>query len=275
MSPYRPALSAVLPVAALLTAAFALAATGVGLASGSPPPWLAAAVATQSAAIVLGVSAWIAARRRLARVTRMTEYDPATGCLNRRGFARALGETLEGAVAMHGEIALLAIDLDHFKQINDRYGHNVGDVVLSEVAATLASAVGDKGVVARVGGEEFLVLLPNADAELAGVLAELMVSRLRAQRIVSLTPGTAVTMSVGIAAEQVTTLRVGAALRARADEALYMAKRGGRDRILLWAPGVRSHATPAAAAAAIMRSAGHPAIGTPPPRTSGGLQLFR
>jgi diguanylate cyclase (GGDEF)-like protein len=265
----------VLPLAALLSATIALAATAVVLVSGATQPWLSAAAATQAAAVGLGLASWFAARRRLARVTQMTEYDPATGCLNRRGFARALGETLQSAVAMHGDVALLAIDLDHFKQINDRYGHNVGDVVLSEVAATLAGTVGDKGVVARVGGEEFLVLLPNADAELAGVLAEQMVSRLRAQRIVSLTPGAVVTMSVGIAAEQVMTLRVGAALRARADEALYMAKRGGRDRILLWAPGVRSHATPAAAAAAIMRSAGHQAIGQPPQRTSGGLQLFR
>jgi diguanylate cyclase (GGDEF)-like protein len=148
------------------------------------------------------------------------------------------------------DVALLAIDLDHFKQINDRHGHNVGDLVLSEVAAALAETVGAEGVVARLGGEEFSVLLPGADAETAGVIAERMMDRLR-KSCASLAPGSVVTMSVGIAAERVSSLADGAALRARADEALYLAKRGGRNRVLLWAPGVRSMGTPHAAMAVI------------------------
>ena len=104
---------------------------------------------------------------------------------------------------------------------------------------------------ARLGGEEFSVLMPGADAEAAGVMAERMLARVREQCCALLAPGSVVTMSIGIAAERVSSLRDGAALRARSDEALYMAKREGRDRALLWAPGVRSLATPAAAMAVI------------------------
>jgi diguanylate cyclase (GGDEF)-like protein len=240
------------------------------------PAWVIIVLAIEAITIGATIAAWHLGEQRHAALLHMTECDPATGCLNRRGFARALDATMKEAVAMHGDVALLALDLDHFKQINDRYGHNVGDVVLSEVAATLAATVGSEGMVARVGGEEFLVLLPNADAELAGVMAEQLVTRLRAQRIVSLTPGTVVTMSVGIAAEHVTSLRIAASLRARADEALYVAKRGGRDRIMLWAPGVRSNATPAAAAAAIVKQGAWPAAAASGrPSSSANLHLQR
>jgi diguanylate cyclase (GGDEF)-like protein len=99
-------------------------------------------------------------------------------------------------------------------------------------------------VVARVGGEEFVVLLPGADVETAGVVAE---------RIKAMVGDTAfrthrgklpVTISVGIACEQVVDAHVAGALRARADEALYVAKRLGRNRVVMWAPGIRSNATP-------------------------------
>ena len=206
----------------------------------------------QVMAIGFMMSARIAMTRHLASLDRVIESDPATGCLNRRGFARALDEALTSAARAEHEVALLAIDLDHFKEINDRFGHNVGDAVLCEVAGRLSETVGADGVVARLGGEEFSVLLPNADAEAAGVMAERLLSSLRANGMASVPPRAEVTMSVGIAAERVSSTRDSAALRARADEALYSAKRSGRNRVRLWAPGVRSLATPAAAAAAIV-----------------------
>ena len=184
-------------------------------------------------------------RRQLNALEQMVESDPATGCLNRRGFERALDGAVTAALATRRDMALLAVDLDHFKAINDLHGHIVGDAVLSAVAALLADAVRDEGVVARLGGEEFAVLLPHADAEDAGVMAERLLARVRALRIATVGSGPVVTMSVGIAAERVMSQRDGAALRARADEALYAAKRSGRDRARLWASGVRSHATPA------------------------------
>ncbi len=201
--------------------------------------------------------------RRLAALEKLAESDPATGCLNRRGFERALQAAIASAVTTQRDVALLALDLDHFKQINDQFGHIAGDAVLSGVAAALTDTVGADGVVARLGGEEFSVLLPCADAEIAGAMAERMLARLRTHQHATIAHGAMVTMSVGIAVERLSSTRDSAALRARADEALYMAKRGGRDRVLLWAPGVRSLATPAASAAAL----------THPPRRSAQTYL--
>ena len=186
----------------------------------------------------------------------MVNADPATGCLNRRGFAIQLERALGDARRRRAEVALLAVDLDHFKQINDRFGHLVGDEVLYEVATILTEAVSEEGIVARMGGEEFTVLLPWADAEAAGAVAERIMTRLRTRGCQALPPGTSVTASIGIAAERIVDANVGSALRARADEALYAAKRSGRDRILLWAPGVRSNATPPMSMAAIARRSG-------------------
>ena len=191
-----------------------------------------------------------------AELAPLVNADPATGCLNRRGFALHLERALIEARRRRGEVALLALDLDHFKQINDRFGHLVGDEVLYEVAAMITEAVSEEGVVARMGGEEFTVLLPWADAESAGAVAERIMARLREKQCRALPPDTTVTMSIGIAAERITDANIGSALRARADEALYAAKRSGRDRVLLWAPGVRSHATPPMSMAVITRRSG-------------------
>jgi diguanylate cyclase (GGDEF)-like protein len=202
-----------------------------------------------------------------AELVPMVHADPATGCLNRRGFALQLERALAEAQRRRGDVALLAVDLDHFKQINDRFGHLVGDEVLYEVATMLSEAVSEEGVVARMGGEEFTVLLPWADAEAAGAVAERMMNQLRQRSCASLPPGTPVTMSIGIAAERITDSDIGLALRARADEALYVAKRSGRNRVRLWAPGVRSNATPATSVAAIVRRSGEvqrPRYRTPP-----------
>ena len=191
-----------------------------------------------------------------AELAPLVNADPATGCLNRRGFAIQLERALLDARRRRGEVALLALDLDHFKQINDRFGHLVGDEVLFEVATMITDAVSEEGVVARMGGEEFTVLLPWADAEAAGAVAERIMTRLRGRQCRALPPGISVTMSIGIAAERISDVNFGSALRARADEALYAAKRSGRDRVLLWASGVRSNATPPTSMAVIARRSG-------------------
>ncbi len=135
--------------------------------------------------------------------------------------------------------------------------------MLFHLAAVLVDAVGSEGVVARLGGEEFSVLLPCADVENAGVVAERLMARVRAHQPTNASRDAAITMSVGIAVEPVESAGDSASLHARADEALYMAKRSGRDRVLLWAPGVRSLATPAASMAVITqapRRAGQPYV---------------
>ncbi len=174
----------------------------------------------------------------------MVMADALTGCFNRRGFEQVLREVIFDAGRRRGDVALLAVDLDHFKAINDSVGHLAGDQVLRELAALLAGASRAGDVVGRVGGEEFVVLLPGADGETAGVVAERVMSAVRAHGFRTARGVVHVTVSIGIAAEQVTDAHMTSALRARADEALYLAKRLGRDRAIMWAPGIRSNATP-------------------------------
>jgi diguanylate cyclase (GGDEF)-like protein len=170
--------------------------------------------------------------------------DNLTSCLNRNGFEYAIDQMIEGAARDEAEIALLAVDIDHFKAINDSAGHLVGDMVLREVAMLLLDASRAGDVVGRVGGEEFVMLLPDADSETAGVVAERLMDSIRSHAF-RVPHGTRrVTISVGIASERVTEPHITGALRARADEALYVAKRLGRDRVVLWAPGMKSNATP-------------------------------
>ena len=179
----------------------------------------------------------------------MVLTDTLTSCLNRRGFDRALNEAIRSGLTRRRELTLLAIDVDHFKSINDSAGHLAGDAVLRELSTILreSSRVGD--LVARVGGEEFVMLLPNADLETAGVVAERLMQRVRDHSFRSMRLRQRVTVSVGIACERVTDAHIGGSLRARADEALYVAKNLGRDRVVLWAPGIRSNATPPSNAA--------------------------
>jgi len=179
-----------------------------------------------------------------SQLASMVHTDPLTGCLNRRGFDQVLSHSVAAASRRGGELSLLAIDIDHFKLINDSSGHLVGDAVLREVVEILMRSSRGGDVVARVGGEEFVILLPDTDNETAGVVAERITSSVRKNKFRTALGRQTVTVSVGIACEQVSDAHIGGSLRARADEALYVAKRLGRDRVVMWAPGIRSNATP-------------------------------
>jgi diguanylate cyclase (GGDEF)-like protein len=174
----------------------------------------------------------------------MVMNDTLTGCLNRRGFEHALNQSVVRALRRGGELALLAVDIDHFKGINDTVGHLAGDAVLRELAELLSHTSRAGDVVGRVGGEEFVVLLPGADNETAGVVAERVMEAVRNHAFRTVRGRVPVTISIGIACEQVSDAHIAGALRARADEALYVAKRLGRNRVVMWAPGIRSNATP-------------------------------
>jgi diguanylate cyclase (GGDEF)-like protein len=174
----------------------------------------------------------------------MVLADPLTACLNRRGLDQVLNQAVSSASRYGGEVALLAIDIDYFKTINDTFGHLAGDAVLRELAELLAQSSRGGDVVARVGGEEFVVLLPGADIETAGVVAERVLKTVRAHSFRTVRGHQQITVSIGIACEHVRDGHVAGSLRARADEALYVAKRLGRNRVVMWAPGIRSNATP-------------------------------
>jgi len=166
-------------------------------------------------------------------VERLAAEDPLTGLANRRQFMLS-GARLLDAVRRYGRPAcLLLADLDHFKAINDRYGHAAGDAVLQAAAGLLLEFRRGADVAARLGGEEFAVLLPETEARGAVALAERLRAALAARRIrVPATPPAelAITMCVGVAAFTPADQSLDAVLR-RADAALYQAKEGGRNLV--------------------------------------------
>jgi diguanylate cyclase (GGDEF)-like protein len=166
--------------------------------------------------------------------------DPLSGCFNRRGLSQLAEREVSRAVRGKKNLAVLAIDVDHFKTINDDYGHLTGDEVIREVGELLRETVRDPDVVARVGGEEFTILVPDSNDEGALILADRVLQAFRSHRFKSLPPDRHITTSVGVAAAPARDAEVAKSLLARADEALYIAKRNGRDRAVLWHAGMRA-----------------------------------
>jgi diguanylate cyclase (GGDEF)-like protein len=164
--------------------------------------------------------------------------DALSGCFNRRGFEQQLRRELARAARSHTDIALLAIDLDHFKQVNDTHGHLVGDRVIAEAGELLRANARADDVVARTGGEEFMILAPNTSQDGAQHLALRIVEAFRRRVFVEPAPRVSVTVSVGVVADAVPNDGIAEDLRARADEALYAAKRSGRNRVVLWSQGL-------------------------------------
>ncbi len=158
------------------------------------------------------------------------DHDGLTGLLNRRAFEQRLQERLTQPLPSGGGLALLWLDLDHFKAINDRHGHPAGDAVLRAVADTLRSACDADNLCGRLGGEEFAMLLSAPDRATAHRAAESLRSAIVAQRIDW--HGTMIHATASIGACHLTRLPADAApLLRRLDEAMYRAKRSGRNRI--------------------------------------------
>jgi diguanylate cyclase (GGDEF)-like protein len=156
------------------------------------------------------------------------ERDWLTGLYNRRYFAREL-ERLSGEESEEW-LSLAIVDLDHFKSVNDDYGHEVGDRVLMRVAALLCDVLRAADVIVRSGGEEFLVLMPATELNAATAACERIRRRIREEDWGRLGDGLALTASAGVAATD--DPRQIASLSRLADERLYEAKRAGRDRVV-------------------------------------------
>lgn len=154
---------------------------------------------------------------------REAETDSLTGLFNRRAL-------FERSLRLQDSLAIVVFDIDHFKQVNDRHGHQVGDTVLQTFASLLAANVRDGDLAARIGGEEFVIILSGTTMDQAMQIAERIREGFAAQRFISSSGNFAATLSAGIAGgdgelDVLTLLR-------QADTALYDAKRSGRNRVM-------------------------------------------
>ena len=197
-------------------------------------------------AVVTGLALLMTSRMNEA-LAQLTIRDPLTGVFNRRGLNDAAGTTLSFARRLGRPIGLLACDIDRFKSVNDTHGHARGDRVLQEFAQLLTAHFPAADPVGRLGGEEFVVLLPGAGDEQALQAAERLRARVE-QRAFTLADGRALhlTVSIGIATQATAEGGWDELLR-RADQALYQAKAAGRNRCVLAPAPDPAHAAGAAA----------------------------
>jgi len=181
---------------------------------------------SEDEAILQVVGALCGPRLAMARLDKLARLDPLTGVLNRYGL-RLL---LRSAAVKNNLLSFVMVDIDHFKSVNDKYGHAAGDQVLQDIASNLRAAIEPNGAIARYGGEEFLLVLPDTTLEDSVLVAE----RARLQ---------SAAMRHEVAAETIITLSAGVAQRRhgeshahavhRADQALLRAKSQGRDRVVV------------------------------------------
>ena len=165
-----------------------------------------------------------------SEVQRLATIDPLTGILNRRSFFERAMQEFTRSRRYYTPLSLIMLDLDHFKKINDTFGHLIGDKALSEISRTCASQIRASDFVGRYGGEEFVVLLPETSLEGAMCIAQRLCDTIRDVTIESKQGLVSVTASVGVAElmEDYASLD---ALLEHADAALYRAKQAGRNRV--------------------------------------------
>jgi diguanylate cyclase (GGDEF)-like protein len=170
-----------------------------------------------------------------ARLRHLSEHDPLTGVFNARAFAQTCESLMRLGARQSAPYAVLFIDLDHFKRVNDQYGHDAGDAVLKTVAACMTRRLRQSDVLGRVGGEEFVAFLPSTDTKGAMTLAEALRQDIQSAQP-HLADGTKleVTASIGVApaTSMLSTLDE---LQRHADQAMYQAKATGRNRVTLFA----------------------------------------
>jgi diguanylate cyclase (GGDEF)-like protein/PAS domain S-box-containing protein len=165
-----------------------------------------------------------------AELEQLSRHDPLTGLMNRREFDQRAANELRRALRRHSPTCIAMLDLDHFKLVNDRFGHTVGDRVLQRIAEILQANLRRDDVVARYGGEEFVVLLPETGLDESVAVIERVRSAVASEPWGELHEGLALTVSGGVAAH-VENDMLEASIE-RADRSLYAAKRQGRNRVV-------------------------------------------
>jgi diguanylate cyclase (GGDEF)-like protein len=173
--------------------------------------------------------------RNAEQLEKLATTDSMTGLYNRRHFL-ATAEAQWGRFRRyHRPLSMLMLDIDHFKQVNDRYGHAVGDEAIVSVAAACTDGKRNSDLVGRLGGEEFAILLPETDIAQASIVADRICQRVAARVLVAHKVHFKVTVSIGIASASASMSGIDALMRA-ADEALYQAKSQGRNCCVQWSP---------------------------------------
>jgi len=161
---------------------------------------------------------------------RLARFDSLTGLCNRRTVLGLLDDQMKRAKRYDEALAVLMVDIDHFKKVNDRHGHLVGDRVLEAVASVLSQSVREVDTVGRYGGEEFLATLPKADATAARIVGERVRRAVEAATMTAY-DGTEVHVSISVGVSGYRSGEGHLELVGRADDALYRAKQNGRNRV--------------------------------------------
>lgn len=182
-------------------------------------------------AFLVGVFRDITERNRAEQAEELARRDSLTGLYNHRTFYSLLKDEIVRTQRFKRPVSLLMLDIDHFKHVNDTYGHQAGDAILKELSALLLKRARAVDRVCRYGGEEFMVILPETDAAMAMQIAERLLAAVGCQPFdINGEKTISITVSIGVATylQQVDSLE---ALVKAADDALYAAKEGGRNRV--------------------------------------------
>jgi two-component system cell cycle response regulator len=184
-----------------------------------------------------------------AQLEQMAATDPLTGLYNRRHFGRVLEQLFAETLRYGKDLSCVMIDLDAYKQLNDTYGHQVGDQLLVMAGKVIAANMRRMDVAARYGGDEFVLLIPHANGESAAAVADRIRLEFRQSSSALLRGERGVNMSIGVASARCVGAASSEQLLARADAALYKSKELGRDRVTI-AEAPAATTNPSAAAAA-------------------------
>ncbi|WP_044560008.1 diguanylate cyclase [Azospirillum sp. B4] len=171
---------------------------------------------------------WMVGQRLQARLSALADQDPLTGIANRRVLWEKGTRVVARAHQNREALGVLMVDIDHFKSINDRWGHGTGDMVITRVAEAIAGVIRATDIVGRIGGEEFAVILPEADVDTVATVAE-RIRRAVEQLVID--PRKAIRCTVSVGRANIAPDVGWDALVDAADQALYRAKAGGRNRV--------------------------------------------
>ena len=171
---------------------------------------------------------------KLSEARRQAMFDVLTRVWNRRGGLELLEMALNGADKEKEGFSICLLDIDNFKQINDQYGHPVGDQVLRKIASNIVASVRPHDIVCRYGGEEFLTILRGAGLEHCAEIAERIRTNIRALPIRTREATMPMTVSIGVAVQSPDNDITAEQLIKHADQALYKSKHRGRDRVTVW-----------------------------------------